>query len=358
MRVRGTRSAPAGRLEGSLSAAIETQRLGCELAGSPLYARILAAVAHESAFDSPCRRLLAPYAAAPFGDAVLLRLLAGVHRIVLEGRAPELAAHYPSAGGEPRRDADQAFLHAVAAHEHELVGAMTRGVQTNEVGRSVALLCGYLELGGLGLPLRLLEVGASAGLNLWFDHFRYEAHGRAFGPEASPLLFREPFFGPAADLDREVTVVERRGCDLDPIDPTTEGGRLRLRSYLWPDQPDRRARLDAALAAVAGEPPLVEQADGVTWIQEHLARPVAGVVTVVVHSIMFQYLAAAARARFLEVIDVAGSAATPEAPVAWLRMEPGGDQAEVRLTTWPGGSTRLLARSAFHGPPVVMVAPA
>ena len=36
----------------------------------------------------------------------------------------------------------------------------------------------------------------------------------------------------------------------------------------------------------------------------------------------------------------------------WLRMEPGGDQAELRLTTWPGDVTRLLATSSYHGPPV------
>ncbi|MEZ5203589.1 MAG: hypothetical protein R2701_04150 [Acidimicrobiales bacterium] len=39
--------------------------------------------------------------------------------------------------------------------------------------------------------------------------------------------------------------------------------------------------------------------------------------------------------------------------MAWLRLEPGGDQADLRLTTWPGGGTLLLATSAYHGPPVV-----
>ena len=30
-------------------------------------------------------------------------------------------------------------------------------------------------------------------------------------------------------------------------------------------------------------------------------------------------------------------------------MEPGTNGAEVRLTLWPGGETRLVATSGFHG---------
>ncbi|MEO6629257.1 MAG: DUF2332 domain-containing protein [Aquihabitans sp.] len=332
---------------------IENQRFGCELAGSPAYARVLSAVGRDVANTGACARILGPYEAAPFGDAVLLRLLAGVHQIVLEGRGSDLAAHYPSAGGRPGRGIEAAFLAVVAREEPELVEAMKRGVQTNEVGRSAALLCGYLEVADRGLPMRILEVGASAGLNLWFDRYRYEAGGTAFGPAGSPLRFDEPFFGPPPDLNRPIDIVERRGSDLDPIDPTTEAGRLRLRSLIWPDQPERRARLDAALEAVGNEAPVVERADAVAWLQELLARPVSGVVTLVVHSIVFQYLSPTARREFLAVIDAAGSRATLDAPLAWLRMEPGGDQAEIRLTTWPDGGSRLLARSSFHGPPVV-----
>lgn len=78
-------------------------------------------------------------------------------------------------------------------------------------------------------------------------------------------------------------------------------------------------------------------------------------VTVLFHTIMFQYLASAERRRFAGLVEEAGRRATAESPLAWLRMEPGGDQADVWLTTWPGGTTRLVARSAYHGPPVVLV---
>lgn len=336
---------------------VELQRLGCELAGSALYARVLAAVATDVRSDGPVGRLLAPHALAPVGDAVLLRLLAGVHRLVLTGVAPTLAGHYPSVGGTPGRDLEADFLAVVAAHADRLALDLTAGVQTNEPGRSAALLPGYLELARPGLPLRILEVGASAGLNLLFDQFRYEQAPWSWGPSGSPLVVDAPFLGPAPAASPAVRVVERRGCDLDPIDPTSEGGRTRLRSFVWPDQPDRRARLDAAVAVAAHHPVVLDRADAVSWLADVLAHRAPGAVTVVTHSIMFQYLSAVDRRTFLATIEAAGARADDEAPLAWLRMEPAGDRADVRLTRWPGGETRRVARSAYHGPPVVLDGP-
>ena len=332
---------------------IENQRLGCELAGSDLYARVLEATARDVRAGGVCARVLAPVAAAPYGDAVLLRFLAAVHHLVLDGSAPELAAHYPSVGGVPGSDIGERFVAAVAEHEVAVSARLGLGVQTNEVGRSAALIGGYLTLARRGLPLRVLEVGASAGLNLRFDRFRFEAGPQAFGPADSPLRFVDPWVGDPPALSGPLDVASRRGCDVDPIDPTTDEGRLRLRSYVWPDQPVRRARLDAALLVAERLPVTVDRADAITWLGPLLAAPVPGVLTVVVHSIAFQYLSPPDRTAFLALLDDAGSRATADAPLAWLRMEPGGDQAETRLTVWPTGTTDLLCRSAFHGPPVV-----
>ncbi len=335
-----------------LLAAIDHQRLGCELAGSPLYAAVLAAVAADVAAGGPTARVLAPLAGRPIGDAVLLRLLAAVHELVLGGVEPDLAAHYPSAGGTPGPAVGERFVAAVGRHRAALEVMVERGVQTNEPGRSASLLGGFLELAALGHPLRVLEVGASAGLNLRFDRYRYEAGGAGWGPSASPLRFVDPWLDRTPDLGASISVAERRGCDLAPIDPTSEDGRRRLRSLVWPDQPERRARLDAALAVAAEVPVAVDRAEAVGWVAEQLAGPRPGTTTVVVHSIVLQYLEPEARRRLLAELDAAGARATPDAPLAWLRMEPGGDRAEVRLTTWPGGTTELLARSGYHGPPV------
>ncbi|MEZ5138434.1 MAG: DUF2332 domain-containing protein [Acidimicrobiales bacterium] len=338
---------------------IATQRLGCELAGSPLYAAILDVVAADVAGEGPIGRLLAPVADAPFGDAVLLRLLGGLHRVVLEGGAPELARRYPSVAGAEaipvgRRDdgLGPAVIAAVEEHASRLAVDLRANVQTNEVGRSAALLGGYLEVARAGLPLRVLELGASAGLNLRFDRYRYLDGPHAFGPPDSPLRFVRPWVGAAPELDIALEVVERAGCDVAPIDPADPAGALRLRSFVWADQLDRLARLDAALEVAASTPAPVERSGAADWADRVLGEPRPGLATVVSHSIVLQYLSPDERRRLLDRFDAAGDAASAAAPLAWLRLEPGGDQAELRLTTWPGGTTRVLATSAYHGPPV------
>jgi hypothetical protein len=337
---------------------IETQRFGCEMSGSDLYSDLLHHVADDVAAGGVIGELLEPVATAPFGDAVILRLLGALHLLVLDGRAPELARHYPSAGGSPRRGLAGDLRQTADAHRGEIAVRLTEGVQTNEVGRSAALLGGYLEVARLGLPLRVLEVGASAGLNLLFDHYRYLGPGgAAFGPPESPLVFDQPWFAGAPELVVPLVVQERTGCDVAPIDVVTTEGRQRLRSFVWGDQLDRLARLDAALAVAQADPPVVERASAPEWLRHQLSSPRPGCATVVAHSIMFQYLSDSGRREMLEVIDASGRAATAEAPLAWLRLEPGGDQAELRLTTWPDGTTRLLAKSSYHGPPVVWLAP-
>lgn len=342
----------------SLLETIETQRFGCELAGSPLYCDLLAAVKTDVAVGGLSADLLAPYADAPFGDAVVLRFLAGLHGAVLAGDAPDLARHYPSVGGTPGPSLGHDALDAIAANQGRIAAQLQRCVQTNEAGRSAALVGGLIELGRLGLPLRLLEIGSSSGLNLLADRYRYEAGDATFGPLDSPLRFVDPWFPTSPDLSLPLVIHSRRGCDPTPIDPSTDEGRTLLRSFVWPDQLERLNRLDAALAVAAADPPIVDEAGAAEWLADQLAKQVSGRTTVVMHSIMLQYLAPEERSAMLAEIEAAGGRASNTAPVAWLRLEPGGDQAELRVTTWPGGETHLLARSSYHGPPVVWLAPA
>jgi len=321
---------------------------------SPLYGRVIIAVLADVRAGGECHRLLMPYAEEPPSNAVVLRFLAAVHRIVLDGRAPALAAHYPSAGGTPGPGLEAAFLTAVAQHADEVASGLVDGVQTNEVGRSAALLGGYLVVAAeTGLPLRVLEIGASAGLNLRFDRFAYEAGGQVAGDAASAVRFVEPWTGGGRpDLGVRLDVRERRGCDLRPIDPTSPEGRLRLRSYVWPDQVDRLARLEQAIDVAARVPVTVDRAAAPDWLDVHLATGRPGVATVVTHSIVMQYLSPHEQERMFAALGGAGIRATRRAPLAWLRMEAAGRTAEIRLTMWPGGRRRVLGTSNYHGPPV------
>ena len=337
-----------------LVTALRLQGQGCRHAGSDLYARILEVVADDAERGGICLRLLATDDEEPLASALPLRFLGAIHRIVLAGQEPELARHYPSAGGDAARDGlGPAFLAAVERHAAEIERRLGDGVQTNEVGRSAVLVGGYAEITRRsGLPLRVLEIGASGGLNLRWDRYWYATGSSTFGDPESPVRFTDVWEGSGPDLAVAMEVGERRGCDRSPIDATSEDGRLTLLSYLWPDQPERIERLDAALRIARRCPVEIDQADAPTWVEAQLASPRPGLATVLVHSIVLQYLPPEGRARLREVVESAGARATSDAPLHWLRMEPGGQWAELRLTSWPDGGEDILAHAGYHGRPV------
>jgi hypothetical protein len=348
--------------------ALQLQRVGflSKTLSSPLYAALADVVIADVERGGPCAAVFeaAPAGLDPVADAVPLRFFGGVHRVVLEGRAPRLGRWFPTVGGRfDGGDPGPDLLAAVEEHHDELCAAMHRGVQTNEVGRCAALAVGYLDLvRHFDLPLRLLEIGTSGGLNLRWDQWRYESGETSWGDADAALRFaddvyRQPYPDVSAPLGPEVAVAERLGCDRAPIDPTTADGRLTLMSFVWPDQTERFRRLDAALAAAAEVPADVVAADAGEWVTARLAAPIDGVTSVVAHSIVWQYLPIPSQQRVVDALAAAGARATPAAPVAWLRMEPPaelGKPAELRLTTWAGGDPdkRLLAHCGYHGRPV------
>ncbi len=323
--------------------------------GSPLYAHVLAHAAEDVEAGGPVLEVLRPFAGEPRGSALALRLLCAVHRIVLEGGAPQLARHFPSAGGESGPDgAWPAFRAVLEERPDDVRASIARPCQTNDVGRCAALLPGFLEVAReLGPRLRILELGAAAGLNLNWDRFRYAFEGWSWGPQDSATRITGAAGRPPA-LGTPVSVVARRGCDAAPLDPAGEDTRLRLRASIWPEHLDRLARLDGALAVAAAHPPAIDRADLCDWLEEQLAQPAPGVATVVYHSIVWQYLDEPHRDRLRALVAAAGARASTGAPFAWLRMEPAGGRAAVTLSTWPGGRERIVARSGYHGPPVVI----
>jgi hypothetical protein len=275
--------------------------------------------------------------------------MGAVHRLVLSGEAPALARHFQSAGGRPG-DAWPAFLDVLRERRDELRELVEHPVQTNEPGRCAALLGGFLEVARrTGLPLRLLEVGASAGLNLRFDRYRYELGQERWGPPESPVVLRARVSG-RPSLDTPLRIASREGCDPRPLDPSSEVDRLTLASYVWPDQLERHERLRAALTVAEKTTATVDRAGAAEWTEARLAEAAPGVAIVVFHSIVMQYLPAAERERFERALEAAPGT------VAWLRMEPADDLTEVRLTLWPGGEERLLARAGYHGDPVEWLA--
>jgi len=334
----------------SIAGQLQWQADACRMIGSPLYAGLMERAADDVRAGGPTAEILRGHENDPRFSVLGLRLLGAVNRLVLTGKEPALAEAYASARVT---EAWERLLDVLRRNWAGLRDSLEQPVQTNEVGRCGALLFGFLTVAEeTGLSLRLLEVGASAGLNLRWDRFAYAADGFAWGAADSPLQLEFELVGEAPALPAAVEVAERRGCDANPIDATTAEGRLTLLSFVWPDQPERIARVEAALEVAGREPVALDRETASTWARRMLAEPTPGKATVIYHSIVSQYLSDEERAALFDGIRAAGERATAEAPLAWLRMEPADDRANLELTTWPGGEDRLLARVGYHGTPV------
>jgi hypothetical protein len=324
----------------------------CALNGSPLTGALLLGAADDYARGGVTRELLRPYADEPSGSVLSLRFAGSLHRLVLERRAPELALHYPSVGGTaPVDDVWPAAERTVHEHLDALRELITRPVQTNEVGRAAALYGALLLIGG---PVRLLEIGSSAGLNLRCDRFAYEVGEQVLGDTSSPVRLRDPWRGtlPVGAVD----IVGRKGCDPNPVDPSTTDGRLTLTSYVWADQTERLERLRAALQVAEQVPAQVEQAGALDFLTRELT-PLPGVTTVVWHSVVWQYVHPDERDAVDRLLTECGRAATDDAALARVSLEPervgGGDFTfRVHVRRWPGGDRVHVADALGHGPPV------
>jgi hypothetical protein len=340
---------PGSATEAGIRAAFERQAEWARKLDSPFMERLCRLLGErlDGGTEAGRRVLGWPGEADPFSDALPLRLTGGLHALVRRGEAPDLAACYPP---NPLPDEERlwAALSPVLARPG-LLAWLDSAPQTNEVGRSAVLMSGLLVVAGLfAKPMELLELGASAGLNLQLDRYGYDLGGVRAGDPGSALQLRPEWTGPPPP-DAKVEVVRRRGVDLHPLDPRRDGDRLL--AYVWPDQARRLAQLEAALGIAAKEPPEVEAGDAADWVEARLreSQP-GGTARVVLHSIAFQYFPEEAKRRVAEAMDDAGAAATPAEPLAWLRYEhDGGERIELRLRTWPGGEERLLAHCHPHG---------
>jgi hypothetical protein len=196
------------------------------------------------------------------------------------------------------------------------------------------------------LPLRISELGASAGLNLNFDRYALEAGARLGPPEAAVTL--RPRWSGTLPAPAPVRVEERRGVDLAPIDLADPAARLRLRSYVWADQAERMERLDRALAL---PPAPVDQGDVAEWLPQRLAEPAPERLHLVYHTVAWQYFPRPTQDACRDALEAAGARATPEAPLAWLAMEGDGrpEGAALTLRLWPGDERLDLGRADFHG---------
>lgn len=339
-------------------ASVLRQAQSCERLGSPFTAALLRMTAERLDRASAVGRRILDWSGDPDDDALALRVAGALHGLVLAGRAPALAALYPPARTSFEPQAAEALWSAIERAFSDQAVTLDRWLdtppQTNEAARAAMLLPGLgVVAAELGRRLSLFEIGASAGLNLRLDRFRYEFGDWRWGDPSAPIALAPEIRGAPPPKAPPFEVAARAGCDVAPVDPADPSAALRLRAYCWPDQAERRARLDAALALAASDGVKVARADAADWVAERIPARPSGAVGVLTHSIMWRYLPAATQRRIEATMAEEGRRATADRPLAWLRMEPLADpsRAQLRLSLWSGEASRTddLAFVCFHG---------
>lgn len=282
-----------------------------ECAQEPLYVALCGLAADDA-------RLCALLAEVPPEQRKVNLLLAALHERVLAGAAPELAAYYPSAGGERTPDAGLAAALAACVEREwpALVRQLRHGAtQTNEVARGAAILpaLGAAAAATGARQLALLDFGCSAGLNLGVDRYRLRYrcgdggwHERGAARDEHGAAEIEALWLSAAPppADTGWRLALRHGLDPAPVD-VADPVRLRwLQACLWPHDARRRERLARAAAQLRTLPHALTRADDcIAAIGPWLAGLPAGVQPVLLTSWVLYYLGAAELARLRETAD-------------------------------------------------------
>lgn len=337
---------------------------------APLYAALSVVISRDPALYGLLR-------AAPPTQRLPVLLFAAVHDLLLDEPDHPLAAWYPNLTADHRAPSERAlsatFTEFVAERHDEVLGRLrSRTTQTNEVGRCALLLPALGLVAAEVGPLGHLDVGASGGLNLLLDRYRYEYAPRGTegavdpGPvtgvgDPSPVVIRTEITGEVPLPAAMPEIASRYGIDRSPIDVTDDGEARWLEACVWPDQAVRFHRLVAAIGIARQHPPELLVGDAVTSLApavERLARTGHPVVT---NTWVLNYLTADERIAYLAELDRLGAARDlswvyAEAPALIPELPNGPDPADphrtvLSLVRWRDGARRVdhLATCHPHG---------
>ncbi len=251
---------------------------------SPLYSELAYAISADE-------ELLALASETRKGQPPPNMLWAAVQYLLLRGTEHPLAAHYPVISGaeRPMQPAAPLFKEFCRLHRGEIAELLrTRRTQTNVVRRCTCLLPAFsIVAREAGQPLALIDLGASAGLNLLFDRYGYRymragAEIARWNDGARVQMEAEIRGGgnlPA--LEPEIAVASRTGVDVNVIDPSDEDQLLWLRALIWPEHVERHQRLIDAAAELASSDARLLEADASEALPQLIAEaPPAAAVTV------------------------------------------------------------------------------
>ncbi|WP_374406000.1 DUF2332 domain-containing protein [Pelagerythrobacter sp.] len=338
-----TRSVPEG---------IAWQADHAENAGAPGTARVIRGLLPVLETDTAVGRRMANWQGLVVEDAMPLRIVGGLHYLLLSGTDRRLEPVYAGITTDQGK-VDDLVVGLVETFDHVLLPWLDHPPQTNEAGRSASLMAGLMWLSGrIGPRFEMNEIGASAGINTMMERFRFDLGGVSAGPATSPIRLAPEWRGAPPPGD-PVTIEGIRGCDVKPLDLRDPDTVLRLKSYVWPEARERMGRIDRAALLTEDRAPELDRMAADEWVEEVLAEPqVEGVARTLFHSIVWQYLPETARDRIVAAMERAGRAATAQKPLAWLMLETNRETFahELRARHWPGPDEwTLLATAHPHG---------
>lgn len=320
--------------------------------GKPLAAALMEALARVLPRTGAVFETIEHWPCDLASDGMTFRLNAGLHALALAGRAGALGRLY-GVGAEPELLPPDVLDHALETvlrgETEELLGWLSHPTQTNEVARVAGLVAALLELGrDHAMPCEVLELGASAGLNLNFPHYTVQL-GEVAACAARSAVTLAPAWRGRALAGGSLEVTRARGVDLHPLDVADPGDRESLEAYVWPGETARSARLQAAIGIARDHPPVVETGLASAWLLNRLAEPQPeGVRRVVFHSMVLQYASPAERAAIDTAFAMAGARAGPGRPIARIGIEWRADRqaVELRIAEWDGAALKGEARLA------------
>ena len=277
---------------------------------SPIYERICRAVAEsDEVLDLVSE-------APPIAHNPVL-LLAAVHYLLLGGLDHPLAAVY---AGQSGADPGPLFVDLCLGNRDAILELLaTRQVNTNEVGRSAAIGPALTVVASrLSAPLGLVDVGCSAGLNLFCDRYRLDyGPAGATGPTDAPVQIECEVVGGSPPIASVLPAISARmGLDRAPVDVhDTDQSRWQL-ACSWPDTgrlPRTRLALEEArrgsLTVIRGD-----AVEAVGAVIEGLPLDATAVVTT---TWVVGYFSLVQRALFRDAL----AAASASRPVAWISAE-------------------------------------
>ena len=314
---------------------------------SPLYEKLSSAIAKDPellSIATHCRR----------GERIPNLLFAAVHYLLLKGFSHPVARFYKSLGGsfDGRADPYPDFRSFCVRHVEPIRRLISvRLVQTNEVSRCAGSMPAFVALSKMAPPrsLHLVDVGASAGLNLFWDYYGYKYGDVIEGGEyTSPVQIKCALRGTRSPPVPTAfpRVAGRVGVDLNPLDVRAAADALWLRALIWPEHEARAELLRKAIEVVREQPLKLLAGDGVDLLPQIMKTVPLDSALCVVR--IFTPLSDDGRERLSALIAEYG--VTRDVALISLRQH-GGDDSEIRLTTYINGNRaeKSLAYLQNHG---------